>query len=346
MQNQQLAAQQTQQAQQFTYQDSVRLSQLQNAMAAVDNNPDLSPEDKANYKTQIQTGIDPLTQKQQAAKTAMMQQQTQEWQQQEAMKAAGIKTFHQFATDNPSGVKDLGNGTLMAYKPDGTPVFHKVEQQQQDQGLPLKDQMAIMKEWRNSRMDVVKQLSKKDELGNEQKPEDAEVDAMMKKLGHGRTLDEELSKYGAKGQQQQQQAPATPVTKATPQENFISSLNGPALHAAVQSGNEEPMRAAERLQPLMSLPADKLRALPPEAKAQMQKDMQLLAPYKAEGGTTVPPTPPPPPPAFDYEAYRQRLLKQRGQEDTRPGAATGRDLGKWLRSLFEGANFQIGQPAS
>ena len=308
MQSQRIAASQAQQAQQFTYQDSVRLNQMRNAMSSIDNDSTLTDEEKANYRMQLQTGIDPMVQRQQAAKTTLMQQQVQDWQQTEAMKAAGIKTYQQHMADNPTGVKDLGNGTLVAYKPDGTPVFHKAEQQQQ--GMDLKDQLSVMKEWRASRNDVVKMLSTKDDLGNLQKPKDEDVDAMMGKLGHGKSLDDELRMYQS-GTRKPVAPP--PVNDA----DFGASFNMPAIQAEQDKGNLAPLNAFYGLTALRKqYPTDAAinAAIQqnPQVGAQLQSYLNTIKDYKLEGGKTQ---------ETERENWNRQILQSRQQVLDRAEAA-------------------------
>lgn len=106
-----LQAAQQSQADQFTYQDNVRLSQLQNGLSAIQNDPNLSAEEKADATLQIQTGIDPYKRKQQAAQLKQQQAETEKVQNSAKLEATLLKTGQDFFAGNPSGVKIHDDGS-------------------------------------------------------------------------------------------------------------------------------------------------------------------------------------------------------------------------------------------
>ena len=66
---------QQQQSEPLNQAEKIRLSRLQAGLASVDADPDLTPQQKQQYKLQMQAGINPLLARKQAAEAQMMEQQ-------------------------------------------------------------------------------------------------------------------------------------------------------------------------------------------------------------------------------------------------------------------------------
>ena len=66
---------QQQQSEPLNQAEKIRLSRLQAGLASIDADPELTPQQKQQYKLQFQAGINPLLQRQQAAKAQMMEEQ-------------------------------------------------------------------------------------------------------------------------------------------------------------------------------------------------------------------------------------------------------------------------------
>lgn len=84
----------------LTFKEQQRMSQLQNAVGAVNDNPDLSDEEKHNLITQIQTKINPLQQRHAAAQMQLLETQKQKMQQQSAQQETMFNEHMKFRAKN------------------------------------------------------------------------------------------------------------------------------------------------------------------------------------------------------------------------------------------------------
>jgi len=135
-QQQQLLQQRSgQQMEEFTYADNLRMQRLQQQLSAVEGDDTLEPEEKAAYKLQLQTGIDPLKQRQEATKQQMYQQQMEQAQEQAKVHAVNAKTFQDFVAAGKPPIQKIPGGGMLVYQPDGKVQYHKPEQQ--DEGDPF-----------------------------------------------------------------------------------------------------------------------------------------------------------------------------------------------------------------
>lgn len=102
--------------------EQMRLARLRNALDYVENDPSISPDEKANLRTQIQTGINPLQQRQQRAQATASELQMQQMQQQHAAASAMNMTVEQHQASQRANYTDPNTNTRYWLGANGQPL--------------------------------------------------------------------------------------------------------------------------------------------------------------------------------------------------------------------------------